>query len=203
MSYQATRREMLAGLAAAGLWPRGVAAAKPVCRDFEWLLGRRRMVRKFRAEPVAPDLVEKLIAAATRAPSAGNLQPWAFVVVRDERRRRRLGEAAFGQTWLADAPVSIVPCADPRRSRPRYGERGERYALIDTSFASLLLLLAVTDIGLGACFVGAFDDALVREILELPDAVQPLAVVSVGHPAESPEPLPLRPQSDVVHDELW
>ena len=202
MNETMTRRNVLAGMTLAAAWPGSLVAAAE-CRDFDYLLGRRRMVRKFRSRPVGDDVVRRLIDMATRAPSAGNLQPWAFVVVRDAQRRRQLGAAAYGQTWLADAPVSIVACADPRRSRPRYGDRGDRYAVIDTAFASLTLLLGVTDAGLGACFVGAFDDERVRQILSLPAAVQPLAVIPLGYPAESPGPLRRRPLAEVVHNETW
>jgi nitroreductase len=161
------------------------------------------MVLRFRPDPVGDDVVRRLIDTATRAPSAGHLQPWGFVVVRDPQTRRQLGEAAFGQVWLAEAPVSVVACADPARARPRYHERADRYAIVDTAFASMLLLLAVTDMGLGACFVGAFDDARVRQILKIPSDVQPLAVVPIGHPAETPEPKRRRATASTIHHERW
>lgn len=195
------RRDFVGSFAAAMLLPRTAAAAE--CRDLDRLLRRRRMVRRFRPDPVGDDVVRRLVDTATRAPSAGNLQPWGFVVVRDPETRRELGRAAHDQLWLADAPVSIVACADPSRARPRYGERADRYAVVDTAFASLLLLLAVADAGLGACFVGAFDDARVRRLLALPADVQPLAVIPVGHPAERPRPLARRPTASVVHAERW
>ncbi len=97
----------------------------------------------------------------------------------------------------------IAACADRPRSRARYGARGDRYALIDTAFASLLILLQVVEEGLGACFVGAFDDARVAEILGLPSAVQPVALIPVGRPAERPGPMPVRPPRAVRHDERW
>jgi len=179
------------------------AAAAAAASPLDALLDRRRMVRSFTAEPVDDATVRRLIDTATRAPSAGHKQPWAFVVVRDEARRRALAHAALGQTFVAEAPVVIVPCADPAQARERYGERAERYALIDTSFASLLLLLAVVEEGLGACFVGAFDDAAVKRLIAAPAGVQPLAVVPVGHPAEKPKSLRRRPAADVLHAERW
>lgn len=196
-----TRRTLLAALSASIASRPGIARAE--LANLRQLLARRRMVRRFRSDPVADEVVERLLDAATRAPSAGNRQPWAFVVVRNPKKRKELGRAALGQMWLADAPVSIVACADRPRSRQRYGERGDRYALIDTAFASLLLLLAVTEEGLGACFVGAFDDAEVARLLKLPSDVQPLAIIPVGHPAETPKPASRRRLADVVHRESW
>jgi nitroreductase len=161
------------------------------------------MVRRFTYAPVDDATVARLLDAARRAPSAGDTEPWAFVVVRDEARRRALAQAALGQSFVAAAPVVIAVCADTRRARPRYGERAVRYGWMDTAFASLLLMLAVAEAGLGACFVGAFDDAAVARLLGLPEGVLPAALVPVGHPAESPCGRKRRPASEVVHRERW
>jgi nitroreductase len=167
------------------------------------LLSRRRMIRKFRSDPVGDDVVRRIVRAAMRAPSAGHTQPWNYVIVRDAAVRRRLARAALNQMFVADAPIVIVPCADRARSRSRYGEEGDRYAVIDTAFSSLLLLLAVVEEGLGACFVGAFHEEEVSRILDLPDPVRPLAVVPVGVPAERPGRLKLRPLEQVLHGGRW
>jgi nitroreductase len=196
------RRVVLAA-AALALTPALVRARGATPTGLDQLLGRRRMVRRFTDAPVDDATVNRLLRAAGRAPSAGNTQPWAFVVVRDEEKRRALAHAALDQSFVAAAPVAIVAAADARRARERYGARAERYALIDTAFASLCLLLAVTEERLGACFVGAFDDAAVARIVGLPDGVRPLAVIPVGHPAERPRAARLRPAADIVHRERW
>jgi nitroreductase len=201
MSTFLTRRSILAALGVAvAVRPRAALARD---RPLERLLGRRRMVRRFTADPVSDAVVTRLLAAAIRAPSAGHTQPWSFVIVRDEKMRAALARAAYGQMFVADAPVVIVPCADMARSRAKYGERGERYSLIDTAFAALCLLLAVAEEGLGACFVGAIADGEVSRLLGLPSRVQPLAVIPIGYPAESPRPMKLRPLDEVVHRERW
>ena len=161
------------------------------------------MVRRFRSDPVDDATVRRLLAAAVRAPSAGHTQPWAFVIVHDRERRRALGEAAHRQTFVGEAPVVVVACADLPRAQPKYGERARRYGFIDTAFASLCLLLAVTEARLGACFVGAFDDAQVARLLELPASVQPVAIIPIGHPAESPRAMRKRRLDEVIHAERW
>lgn len=161
------------------------------------------MIRRFRSDPVSDATVNRLIATATRAPSAGHTEPWAFVAVRDARTRSELGRAAFGQMFVAESPLVVVACADLSRSRAQYGERGNRYGIIDASFASLLLLLAVVDEGLGACFVGAFEDAAVSRLLRLPADVQPIAIIPIGMPAESPPARKRRPVTAVLHRERW
>ncbi len=202
MAIHMTRRDLLCAASVALALPAGTPlAAAPASLDS--LLDRRRMVRRFKPDPLPESLVQSLLSAAARAPSAGNTQPWAFIVVRDADIRIQLARAAFGQMFVAEAPVVIVACTDVARSRARYQERGERYGLIDTAFASLLLLLAVTEQGLGACFVGAFEDGDVARLLSLPKHVKPVAIVPVGYPAEAPRAQKLRPLAEAVHSERW
>jgi nitroreductase len=201
MKMKVTRRDLLLAAAAAPAVRAGAAMAADSTLDR--LLGRRRMVRRFTAEPVSEAVVRRLLATATRAPSAGHTEPWAFVVVRREETLRELARAAHRQMFVAEVPVAIVACADVSRSRARYQERGDRYGLIDTAFASMLLLLAVVEEGLGACFVGAFEDADVARVLRLPGHVLPVAIIPVGRPAESPGARRRRPLPAVVHDEQW
>jgi nitroreductase len=189
-------------VAAVAIAARGEAAVT-AASTLDALLDRRRMVRKFRPTPIPDETIARCLRAATRAPSAGNTQPWAFVVVRDAATRRQLARAALDQAFVAEAPVVVVACADVPRSQARYAARGERYAVIDVAFASLLLLLRVTEEGLGACFVGAFDDAAVAKAIGLPSHVMPLAVIPVGVPAERPRRVRLRPEGDVVHRDRW
>jgi nitroreductase len=200
-SERISRRTVLHATMLAFALPAPAAGERTSC--FADLLGRRRMVRRFKPDPIPTATIRRLVGAAVRAPSAGHTQPWEFVVVRDRKRRLALAEAALGQTFVAEAPIVIVPCFDVARVRPRYGERAERYGMIDAAFASLTLLLAVADAGLGACFVGAMDDARVASVVQLPSHVRPLAVVPVGHPDEAPSRMRLRRPRDVVHFERW
>ncbi|MGH7894787.1 MAG: nitroreductase family protein [Candidatus Binatia bacterium] len=201
MGQRMSRRGVLRAAALAlALRPATSSAAESA---LERLLGSRRMVRRFKPHPVSTATVRRLLAAAVRAPSAGHTQPWSFVVVRDRERRVELGRAAHRQMFVAEAPVVIVACVDESCPKARYGERGERYGVIDTAFASMCLLLAVVEAGLGACFVGAFEDADVARLLRLPEHVRPLAVIPIGYPAESPSRMRLRPLRDVVHRERW
>ncbi len=146
---------------------------------------KRRSVRSFDAgREVAMELVEELLRCACQAPSAGNVQPWRFVVVRDAGLRVRLAEAALGQSFLAEAPVVIVVCADLAAHAASYGRRGvELYAVQDTAAAIENLLLCATALGLGACWVGAFREDEVTRALRLARDIRPLALVPVGYPA--------------------
>jgi nitroreductase len=151
-------------------------------------INARACVRGFTGERVPEAVVEKLLAAAVRAPTAGNLQPWRFFVVRDEGVKRLLTEAAWGQSYVAEAPVVIVVCADLDVSAHGYGSRGETlYAIQDTAAAVENILLAAVAEGLGACWVGAFREEAASLALGLPPGVRPMAIVPVGKPSRAPQ----------------
>ncbi|MDI6689160.1 MAG: nitroreductase family protein [Actinomycetota bacterium] len=151
---------------------------------YEAIYGRKS-VRDFdRVKDVPPDLVMKLLKAACQAPSAGNLQPWRFWVIRDQKLKGRLAEAAFHQSFVAEAPILIVVCADLRVASSGYGTRGTAlYAIQDTAAAIENLLLAAHVEGLGACWVGAFDERRAIQAMELPAHIRPLALIPIGYPA--------------------
>ena len=153
--------------------------------DFWQVLHSRHAVRDFApGRDVPAERVADLLRAAVEAPSAGNLQSWHFYVVRRPAVRAALAEAALGQSFVADAPVVIVVCADPERSATRYRERGRRlYTYQDTAAATENLLLAATALGLGACWVGAFDEEAARQALGAPRRLVPVAMVPIGYPA--------------------
>jgi len=172
--------------------------------EFEDLVRERAMMRAFRPDPVPEELIQKLLRSAVRAPSAGNLQAWEFIVVREEERKRRLAEAALGQMFVAEAPVVIVTCRNLERNARRYGDRGRHfYNLIDASFASLMILLAAHNEGLGACFVGAYRDEEVSRILGLPEHARPVGIMPIGWPAEAATVTERMPLAEVVHSERF
>jgi len=172
--------------------------------EFEDLVRERAMMRAFRPDPVPEELIQKLLRSAVRAPSAGNLQAWEFIVVQEPERKRRLAEAALGQMFVAEAPVVIVACRNMERNAGKYGGRGrDFYNLIDTSFASLMILLAAHNEGLGACFVGAYRDEEVSRILGLPDHARPVGIMPIGGPAEAVTVTERMPLAEVVHYERF
>ena len=160
---------------------------------------KRRSVRRFLKEDIPEGTMMELLEAMRWAPSAGNLQPWEFVVVRDAGVKGRVAEAAQ-QDWIAEAPVVVVVCANPDRSVGRYGDRGVNlYCLQDTAAAVQNLHLAAVEKGLGTCWVGAFSEAGVAQAIGAPKNIRPVAVVPVGRPAETPAPRPRRSLEEVVH----
>jgi nitroreductase len=164
----------------------------------------RRSIRAFKSKEVSQETVEKIIDAALWAPSAGNIQPWEFIIIRKPEIKRALAEAALDQTFIEEAPVVIVVCANENRSYQGYGIRGKTlYCIQDTAAAIQNLHLIAYSLGLGTCWIGAFREEEAREILKIPNGVRPVAVVPVGYPAESPPPRSRRPLSQIVHYEKF
>lgn len=150
----------------------------------------RRSIRKFLDVPVEWDKVSKMLDAARLAPSAGNLQAWSFLVVTNKNTIRKIAESALQQFWIETAPIVIVVMSQPDKVAMHYGLRGERlYAIQDGAAAIQNILLMAKDQGLGACWVGAFDEEMLKRACEIPDEIRPQAIIPVGYPDEEvPEP---------------
>jgi nitroreductase len=165
---------------------------------FEHVLRGRRSVRRYEKKPVPRELIIDLITAAELAPSAGNLRARKYFVVIRPEMRKTLAVASYGQSPVETAPVLLVIAADVKRASSRYGDRGSLFSILDAAAATMCLLLAAHNLGLGTCWIGAFDDELVREALSLEDQLLPLAIISLGWPAEEPQPPPGRDLGEML-----
>ena len=164
----------------------------------------RRSVRAYRSDDVPDEFIARIIDAARHAPSAGNIQPWEFIVIRKPEIKSRLAEAALYQNFIEEAPVVIVVCADQIRSSRGYGSRGASlYCIQDTAAAIENLLLAACALGLGTCWVGAFNEDKVKSVLRIPEGVRPVAIIPVGYPAEKPQKRYRRPLKEIIHYETF
>ena len=164
----------------------------------------RRSVRAFSNQPVSDKEVEKLIDAARWAPSAGNIQPWQFIIVRDPEIKHGLCKAALDQTFIEEAPVVVVVCADPQRSAKGYGSRGiNLYCLQDAAAATQNMLLTAQAMGLATCWVGAFREEEARKVLKIPEGVRPVAIIPIGYAAEKPRVRPRRSLNEIVYRETY
>jgi len=170
--------------------------------DLSSLIRSRRSVRAFRRESVPEALLRELGELANWAPSAGNLQARDFIVVRDETMRHALARAA-DQTELAQAPVVVVVCTNASRIS-KYGARGrELFSVQDAAAATENLLLAAHERGLGAVWMGSFDEDAVRKILGIPRHARPVTLVALGWPAEAPAPPERLALSEALHWGRW
>jgi nitroreductase len=164
----------------------------------------RRSIRAFKEQNVSEETIKKLIESATWAPSAGNIQPWEFIIVKERETKKGLSEAALNQEFLEEAPVLIIVCANEIKSSQRYGTRGTTlYCIQDTAAAIQNIHLTAFSLGLGTCWVGAFDENQAREILHVPKGIRPVAMIPVGYPNEKPKLRERQPLSEIVHSETF
>jgi len=166
-------------------------------------LSSRASVRDYTPSPLEEPEIEAILRSAGTSPSAGNLEAWDVVVVTDGEVREALAEAALSQPHVREAPCVFVVCANYIRSMSRYGERGILYAIQDATIACTYMMLAAHAAGLQSCWVGAFDEEEVKEILDLPQHLRPVALLTVGRgriPAERTGRMDL---SEHVHRDGW
>ena len=150
------------------------------------IMRSRRSIRAFRPDPLTQDQIDTLIEALLSAPSAGNLQSRQFFFVTNKELQRELVRAALGQDFIAEAPLVVVACTDARIQR-RYGSRGTSlYAFMDVAASVQNAMLVAQAMGLGTCWVGAFNEEPVHALLKLPPNLRPVTMFPVGRPAESP-----------------
>jgi nitroreductase len=199
--------------------------------EFQDVVRRRRMVRNYADRPVDPAIIDRALENATHAPSAGFSQGWAFLLLDTASDVRRFWAASSDDvdhpdSWLAGmmrAPVVIVPCSSKAAYLDRYAQPDKGWTdrdearwpkpfwHMDAAMAALLILQTATDAGLGACFFGvnAPSEPRLRAEFGIPDDFDPVGVITIGHPADSPgasgSPTrrPRIPWADVVHHGRW
>jgi nitroreductase len=165
------------------------------------LIRTRRSVREFTSDPLPEGCEQRLLEAFRWAPSGGNAQPWHVRAVRADELKQRLCQASLSQPMVVQAPVVYVVCADLNRAFKAYKQRGvELYCLQDTAAAIQNLLLAAHAMGLGACWIGAFRERSVTEILRLPEHLRPIALVAVGVAAQEPRVPPRRSVEEIFSE---
>jgi nitroreductase len=167
--------------------------------DLMKIIKERRSVRLYDLKQDVPaDLVQQILEAAIWAPNAGNVQPWHFFITRDRTLKGQIVRAAYGQSFIAEAPVVIIVCANLEEASFSYGSRGaELYCIQDTAAAVQNMLLMAHSLGIAGCWIGAFDEKSVARIIASTRTLRPVAVVPLGYPAEFPKP-PVRKQLDTV-----
>ena len=146
---------------------------------------KRHSVRKFKDEVVEREKILQVLEAGRNAPSAVNFQPWHFIVITNEKVKSKIAEV-YPVKWFENAPAIIVACGDRSESWKR--KDGKDHADIDVAIAVDHMTLAATDIGLGTCWVCAFDERRCHEVLELPPHLEVVALLPIGYPLDEKVP---------------
>jgi len=134
---------------------------------------RRKSSRSYADTPVPDDVLVNIVEAARLAPSAGNVQPWHFIVVRDDEKRRRIAKGCRYGKFLSESPVVIIACGNKKAS--------PRWYSVDTSIALEHIVLAATALGLGTCWIGMFNEEEIRDMVNLPDQFEIVALLALGY----------------------
>lgn len=167
--------------------------------DFFSTVRNRHSIRKYQSDmPVEPEKLHAIIETACSAPSAGDLQSYRIVVAAAPEHKKALCEAMKNQGFVAEAPVCLVFCTDSTRAEASYGEKGKLFALQDATIACAYAQLSVVAAGLGSTWIGEFEPEKVNQALGIDSNLTPIAILSLGYPAEIPEPTSRRPIDDVV-----
>lgn len=135
---------------------------------------RRKSVRAYASTPVPREILERILEAARLAPSAENRQPWYFIVVTDLEKRKRIAKSGRFAGFLKESPIVIVGCGD-RKASPKWH-------VVDVTIAMQNMVLVATGEGLGTCWVGSFDEGLVKRLLKIPEHLKVVALLAVGYP---------------------
>jgi len=170
--------------------------------DLFEVIEKRRSIRSYKPTPIPNEHLKKILEAARLAPSGKNLQPWRFIIVRNPERKRMLAEAAMNQMFIAEADVVIVALSDPTI----YSSTGTRRRipyLQDPMIAIEHMILAATALGYGTCWIGAFDEDKVKQIVNAPEELAVIALLPIGVPNENPPPRPRKSFEEIFFSEVY
>jgi nitroreductase len=168
--------------------------------DFLDVIEQRYSVRAYRPDPIDPSVLRQVFEAARLAPTACNRQPFQIIVVETAKRQDELARL-YHRGWFRQAPLVIGIFALAEQAWAR--RDGVRYGWVDATIAMDHLILAATALGLGTCWVAAFDPAAAREIFGLPASVEPVAFTPLGYPADTRPAKSRKPLEELVRYEHW
>lgn len=167
--------------------------------EFNKLIDTRRSCRSFTGEGITKSQLDYILYAAVHAPSACNLQSWHFTAVCDKDNIKSFCPEINGNEWITKSAVIIIVSTDREGVEKRFGERGrDLFSIQDTACAMENILLAAADLGLGGCFIGAFNEEKCRERFNLGERYRPVAIAAIGVPTELPPMRERKPMEEVV-----
>jgi nitroreductase len=169
--------------------------------EYTDLIAQRYSVRAYKPDPVEPEKLEKILEAARLAPTAANRQPFQLVVIHTENRANEL-QTIYHRDWFVQAPILICAVGVPRQSWVRSDDQ-RRYLDVDVAIVMDHLILEAANQGLGTCWIAAFNAKAARNILSLPDEVEPLIFTPLGYPADQLGGKERKPLVDLIRYERW
>ena len=151
--------------------------------DVSTAISQRSSVRAYKATDIEEDKLKKILEAARLSPSASNRQDWKFIMVRNKETKKKLAKATFGQSFIGEAPVVLVACGTDSKAVMGCGQPTHT---VDVSIACAFMILQAYELGLGTCWIGAFNEGETKKILNIPEHVRVVAVIPLGYPNQPP-----------------
>ncbi|SMH71192.1 nitroreductase family protein [Candidatus Nitrosotalea okcheonensis] len=162
-------------------------------------LRKRRSIRSFKENAIDESKTDEMLEAINLAPSSGGLQTFEIYQVKNKEMKEKLVSAAKDQTFVAQAPLLLIFCANPSRSVERFGERSQLFSVQDATIAAAYAQLTSHALGLSTVWIGAFDEKQVSEILDIPKGQRPIAILPIGYENEKPKEKATRGAKDLLH----
>jgi nitroreductase len=168
--------------------------------NFADLARSRYSVRAYKPDPVEDEKLQLVMEAARLAPTAANRQPIQFIIVHTKGKEDEL-RSIYKAEWFVQAPLVICACGVPTMAWTRWD--GRNYTEVDVAIAMDHLILQAADLGLGTCWIAAFEHDAARAVLELPESVDPIAFTPLGYPADAPGEKRRKAIGELLHYERW
>jgi nitroreductase len=168
--------------------------------EFSELITQRASIRGYKSDPIEQEKLQAVLEAARLAPTAANQQPFRLIVIHTQGREEELLRI-YNRAWFVQAPLVICAVGVPKEGWVRYD--AENYTTVDVAIVMDHLILAAANLGLGTCWIGAFNPEAAREVLGLPEGIVPIAFTPLGYPNATPRPKERKPLADLVRYEHW
>ncbi len=181
--------------------------------DLDQVLEKRRSIRSFKSSNVSKEKIRKIIEAGVKAPTAGNIQPWRFLVTKDKTKIEKTVDTTYvganinskkNQDWIRKAPVIILACIDYSDMVAKYGEHGKKVAVQDVSAAVENMILKIVDLGLVSCWIAGFKETELKKVFQVPTEIEIMAFLPIGYEDKYRRSKPSKKKiNEVVFNEVY
>lgn len=180
--------------------------------ELKQILKKRRSIRSFKSANVSDEKLIKIIEAGIKAPTAGNVQPWRFLITKDKTKIEKVADTTYiganidgekNQEWIRKAPVIILACIDYHDSVAKYGEQGKKAAVQDVSAALENMILRIVDLGLASCWISGFREKELKKIFQVPDEIEVLAFLPIAYENKYSSSPSKKKLDEVVFNEVY
>ena len=151
--------------------------------EFNDVISKRKSIRSYKSTPIPDEVITEILETARQAPSWMNKQCWHFIIVKQASIINEIAKTSLINRWMKQAPVVIIACADPHQSGHN---NGIAYYTVDAAIAMQHIILAATNLELGTCWIAAFDEQQLKQILEVPPRIRIIGLTPLGYPKEKP-----------------